>query len=157
VPHGPAAKLGSGWLEPAAAAKTESFLSSAVEWQLGQTGTVLARTSASNSWPQSWQAYSKIGMGSVLLTLYFESGCAARVAASSNIELNQSRRTRSHVGKVHPVARAVRDRGQPGVSHKIAGVIWATPPLFPLGGAGAHNERLFEGIPWTTGADCLHC
>jgi len=37
---------------------TDSFLSSSIEWQLGQSGIVLERTSASNSWPHCLHAYS---------------------------------------------------------------------------------------------------
>jgi len=42
----------------AVVANTDSCFSSALEWQLGHSGTVLERTSASNLWPQSLQAYS---------------------------------------------------------------------------------------------------
>jgi hypothetical protein len=46
----------------AAVAKTDSFFFNSVEWQLGQSGTVLERTSISNSLPHLWQAYSYMGM-----------------------------------------------------------------------------------------------
>jgi len=39
-------------------ANTDSFFSSSVEWQLGQSGTVEERTSVSNSWPHLLHAYS---------------------------------------------------------------------------------------------------
>jgi hypothetical protein len=57
LPQGPAAR-GAGSGPPADVANTESFFSSSVEWQLGQSGTVLERTRVSNSWPQDLQAYS---------------------------------------------------------------------------------------------------
>lgn len=45
-----------------AVANTESCLSSLRERQPGHSGRVSLRTSASKWRPQSWQAYSKIGM-----------------------------------------------------------------------------------------------
>ena len=50
--------MGAASVDVPVVANTESSLSSAFEWQLGHSGTVLERTSASNSWPQSLQAYS---------------------------------------------------------------------------------------------------
>jgi hypothetical protein len=41
-----------------AVAKTDSFLSSDVEWHCGQSGTLLDRTSVSNSLPHALHAYS---------------------------------------------------------------------------------------------------
>jgi hypothetical protein len=49
---------GAASVEVPVVANTESNFSSDFEWQLGHSGTVLERTSASNSWPQSLQAYS---------------------------------------------------------------------------------------------------
>jgi hypothetical protein len=50
--------VGAASAGAAAVANTESFFSSSVEWQLGQSGTVEERTSVSNSWPHLLQEYS---------------------------------------------------------------------------------------------------
>jgi hypothetical protein len=57
VPHGPAAKELASGVDPAVE-KTDSFFSSALEWQLGQSGTAPLRTSFSNSFPHLLHAYS---------------------------------------------------------------------------------------------------
>jgi hypothetical protein len=56
APQGPTAAAASGC--EAAVANTESFFSSSVEWQLGQSGTLEERTSVSNSCPHLLQEYS---------------------------------------------------------------------------------------------------
>jgi hypothetical protein len=43
-------------------AKTESCFCNDAEWHCGHSGVVPERTRVSNWWPQSAQAYSKIGM-----------------------------------------------------------------------------------------------
>lgn len=63
LPQGPiAAGMASFDAEPPTLPTTESCFSSAVEWQLGHSGTVDERTNASKAWPHCWQAYSKIGI-----------------------------------------------------------------------------------------------
>ena len=54
--------MGNGSGPAALVAKTDRSFLSSVEWQSGHSGTVSARTSVSNSFPQPWQAYSYIGM-----------------------------------------------------------------------------------------------
>jgi hypothetical protein len=56
-PQGPGA-AGADFVVDTAVEKTDSFFSSSVEWQLGQSGTVSERTSVSNSWPHLVHAYS---------------------------------------------------------------------------------------------------
>jgi hypothetical protein len=56
-PQGPGA-AGADFAVDTAVEKTDSFFSSSVEWQLGQSGTVSERTSVSNSWPHLVHAYS---------------------------------------------------------------------------------------------------
>jgi hypothetical protein len=53
LPQGPIAAIGAASAPGAAVANTDSFFANCVDAQFGQCGTVEARTSVSNSRPQS--------------------------------------------------------------------------------------------------------
>ena len=72
-PHGPAATDVASGFDPAVA-KTDSFFARSVEWQLGQSATVLARTRVSNSCPHLLHAYSKIGMAGSSCVAHYKLG-----------------------------------------------------------------------------------
>jgi hypothetical protein len=56
--------------DPVTAAKAESFLFNSSPWQLGHLGAgEEPRTRISNSFPQDVQAYSKMGIRSILLQI----------------------------------------------------------------------------------------
>jgi hypothetical protein len=64
APHGPGGKsvMAAPDAPALVVAKTDSCFSSPTEWHCGHSGVVSERTNASNWWPQSRQAYSKMGM-----------------------------------------------------------------------------------------------
>jgi len=64
VPHGLGGKSGMAVADAPAllVANTDNCFSSCTEWHLGHSGVLSERTKVSNWWPQSRQAYSKMGM-----------------------------------------------------------------------------------------------
>ena len=152
LPQGPIADIGAASAGEPWVAKTDSSFSRSVEWQLGHAATVVERTRVSNCWPQSWQAYSKIGMAVSGAGSQEDLDCRASARARL-FACNRGRAIGVYLNNRSPVRRIAYKMGHSAIVRSSFGV--PRPPAAAAPNAAAQHPAAGL-LRWLAGPPAAH-